>query len=326
MTPNTRTVSTVRNKETRWEYLADWVLFEGGRKTVAGCLVIGIAGIVGALVFVDIFAIGPNSSAAMIFSSGLASGVVTLVTISLSINQLILSRVFGSITQLTDRLEGARDFRQHVKELAGVSSTPNDPADFLSLVGTTLRDRASGILAMSDSSDWNPSREITDALQDLVEYGDNIDAELERNAKVTEVLGVVLGPQYAVNMTAVHHLQNEYHASLPEAARTEFQAIEELLESIAIIRQFYKTVAIQQDFATVSRLIIYSSLLALLTVISLTLIYRTNSITVPASILPVVVSVGIGVIVSPLALFVTYILRAATIARRTVSVGPFVPP
>ncbi|WP_205743002.1 hypothetical protein [Halalkalirubrum salinum] len=127
-------------------------------------------------------------------------------------------------------------------------------------------------------------------------------------------------------MTAVHHLQNEYHASLSEEVRTEFQAIEELLESIAIVRQFYKTIAIQQDFATVSRLLIYSGVLALVTVISLTLIYRTNSVTVPASILPVVVSVGIGIIVSPLALFVTYILRAATIARRTVSVGPFVPP
>lgn len=326
MTPTLQTTSTVRNKETIWEYLADWVLFEGGRTTVAGCLVIGIVGIVGALVFTGIFAVGPNSSAAMIFSSGLTSGVVTLVTIALSINQLILSRVFGSITQLTDRLEGARDFRQRVEELAGVPSTPNDPADFLSLVATTLGDRASGILAMSDSSNWNPSSEITSALDDLVEYGENLDSALEQNARVTEVLGVVLGPEYAVNMTAVHHLQNEYHASLSEEVRTEFQAIEELLESIAIVRQFYKTIAIQQDFATVSRLLIYSGVLALVTVISLTLIYRTNSVTVPASILPVVVSVGIGIIVSPLALFVTYILRAATIARRTVSVGPFVPP
>ncbi len=326
MTPRIRTASTVRETETVWERVVEWVLLEGDRKNVAGCLVVIIVGVVGALVFADVLAVGPDSSAATIFGSGLTSGVVTVVTIALSINQLILSRVFGSITQLNGRLDGARGFRQNVENLAGVPSSPNDPADFLSMVATTLRDRASGLLEMSESTDWDPPSEITNTLRDLVEYGDSIDAKLESNARVTDVLGIVLGPEYAINMTAVHHLRNEYAESLPEDALTGLRAIDELLESVAIVRQFYKTIAIQQDFANLSRLLVYSGVIALLSAISLTLIYRTNSVTVPVSILPVLVSLGIGIIVSPLALFVTYILRAATVARHTVSVGPFVPP
>jgi len=57
-----------------------------------------------------------------------------------------------------------------------------------------------------------------------------------------------------------------------------------------------------------------------------TLIYRENTVSIPPSTVPIVVSLGIGVVTVPLTLFVSYILRAATVARKTVSVGPFIPP
>lgn len=128
-----------------------------------------------------------------------------------------------------------------------------------------------------------------------------------------------------MNIAAVH-LQNEYGASIPEAALTELQAIEDLLESLAIVRQFYKTVALQQDFARLSRQLAYAGMIAFLSAILVTLIYQPNSVTVPLPALPIIVSLGIGIIVTPLALFVAHILRAATVARQTVSVGPFIPP
>jgi hypothetical protein len=326
MVPEIRTANSVRDYDTVWERVADWVLLNGDRRIVASCLVVAVVGVVWVLVSVGVLAVGPNSSVATIFGSGLTSGVITLLTIALSINQLVLSRVFGSVNILVDRLNGSRELRRTVESIAEVPSSPNDPADFLSLVAKTLSDRAAGLVAASDGPDWNPPAKLTSALRDVAAYGDSIDAHLEANTRMTDVLGVVLGPEYAINMTAVGHLQNEYAASIPEDALAEFQAIEELLESIAVVRQFYKTIAIQQDLATLSRLLVYSGVTALVGTIVVTLIYRTNSTTLPTSALPVVVSVGIGVIVAPLALFVAYILRAATVARQTVSVGPFVPP
>ncbi len=321
-----RTVSSVRGNDTFRGRVAAWVLLKGDRKVIAGGLIVGIVCIVGVLISVDVLAIGPGSSAATLFGSGLTSGVVTLVTVALSINQLILSRVFGTPDVLVDRLEEARNLRQNVEELAEKSSSPTSPAGFLSMIAATLSDRVSNLLTMDDSTDWQPSAETTDALQDLVDYGRSIDDSLDEDTSVNDTLGVVLGPEYALNMTAIHHLRNEHADSLSEDVQTELQAIDELLESIAIVRQFYKTIVLQQDFASASRLLVYTGILALLSTISLTLIYRTGSVTLPQSILPVVVSLGIGIIVSPLALFGAYILRAATIARQTVSVGPFVPP
>ena len=316
---------SVTDAGTALERAADWVVLGGDRRAVAGCLAVGVAGVVWALVAAGALAVGPESSVASLFGSGLTSGVVTLLTIALSINQLVLSRVFGSVDVLAKRLDGSRELRETVESIAGVPSSPNDPAAFLSLIATTLTDRARGLAATADGADWGPPEELANALRDLAAYGESLDENLDANDGMTTVLGAILGTEYARNMTAVRHLRNEHAASAPEGVSAEFEAIEELLESVAISRQFYKTIAIQRDLATLSRQLVYSGMTALVAVIAVTLVYRTGSTTLPAATLPVVVSAGIGAIVAPLALFVAYILRAATVARQTVSVGPFVP-
>ncbi|WP_372480905.1 hypothetical protein ACAH01_16050 (plasmid) [Halomicrobium sp. HM KBTZ05] len=326
MVPELRTARTVRDDDPVWVRLVDWILFGGDRRAVAGGLVVVVTGIVWGLIAADVLAVGPDSSVSGLFGSGLASGIVTLLTIALSINQLVLSRVFGSLDTLTSRLTGSRDLRRTVESIAEVPSSPNDPAEFLSLIATTLRDRADGVVTTADDSDWEPPVEFTSALGDIAAYGDSIDSHLEANTNVNDTLDVVLGPEYALNMAAVQHLQTEYAASIPEAALAELHDIEALLESIAVVRQFYKTIAVQQDLATLSRLLVYSGITALLATVAVTLVYRTGSVTLPHAVLPAVVSVGFGLVVVPLALFVAYVLRAATVARQTVSVGPFVPP
>jgi hypothetical protein len=306
--------------------VTEWILLNGDRRVVAGCLVVLIIGLMWTLVAAGVLAVGPGSSVASVFGSGLTSGIVTLLTIALSINQLVLSRVFGSINVLEDRLRGSRDLRQTVEAIADVPSSPNDPADFLSLIATTLTDRAEGVVAAGGETDWDPPAKLERALRDLAAYGESLDAHLESHAQVNTVLDVILGTEYARNIRAVEHLQNEYAASVPEKIGEEFEAIEALLESIAVVRQFYKTIAVQQDLARLSRLLVYSGITALLATITVALMYRTSSVTLPIQVLPVVVSVAIGIVAAPLALFVAYILRAATIARQTVSVGPFIPP
>ncbi|MCG1007388.1 hypothetical protein [Halorubrum lacusprofundi] len=306
--------------------MVEWVLMEGDRRVVASGITVSIVGIIGALIWGDMLAVGPDSAVDSLFSSGLTAGVITLITISLSINQLVISRVFGTVKSLTDRLDGARELHEDVATLAGQPSSPNDPSAFLSLIAQTLSERVATLRAMNESGDWDPPSEVTNALRDIGEYGENIDSHLDDNIQVDSVLTILLGPEYAVNLNAIQHLQNGYAESFSEAVQAELQAIDELLESIAIVRQFYKTIALQQDFAELSRMIVYTGLIAFVTTIAVTLIYRENTVSIPPSTVPIVVSLGIGVVTVPLTLFVSYILRAATVARKTVSVGPFIPP
>ncbi|MBV0926067.1 hypothetical protein KTS45_17825 [Halomicroarcula limicola] len=319
--------SSVSTTEGVRERALHWFLLGGNRIAVAACLTVLVVAVIGGLLRAGLLTVGPRSQAATVFASGLTSGVVTLVTISLSINQFILSRVFGTPDSLSDRLDGTRSLRGTVEELSGQPASPNDPAEFLSLVATTLSDRASSFEETVADSDREVPDGVRDAMRGLREYGDDIDDLLESEESIVDVLDVVLGTEYAQNMTAVRHVRNAHAEALPRELRENLDAVDELLEAIAVSRQFFKTLSLQQDFARLSRIVVYTGLVALVTSVSLTFLYRTNSTTtIPPSLLPLVVTLGIGVIVSPFAAFIAYILRAATIARRTVSVGPFIPP
>ncbi|MBX0296226.1 hypothetical protein [Haloarcula nitratireducens] len=319
--------SSVSTTEGFRERALHWFLLGGNRIAVAACLTVAVVVIIGGLLWAGLLTVGPRSQAATVFASGLTSGVVTLVTISLSINQFILSRVFGTPDTLSERLDGTRSLRGTVEELSGEPASPNDPAEFLSLTATTLSDRASSFEETVADSDREVPDGVRDAMRGLREYGDDIDDHLESEENIVDVLDVVLGTEYAQNMTAVRHIRNAHAEELPRKLRENLDAVDDLLEAIAVSRQFFKTLSLQQDFARLSRIVVYTGLVALVTSISLTFLYRTNSTTtIPPSLLPLVVSLGIGVIVSPFAAFIAYILRAATIARRTVSVGPFIPP
>ncbi|MGB9933414.1 hypothetical protein [Haloarcula amylolytica] len=280
----------------------------------------------GGLVWTGVVAVGADSSVASVFASGIISGVVTLVTIAVSINQLVLSRVFGSPGKLSDRLDGSRDLRERVERLADQPSSPNDPAAFLSLLSTTLSERATAALSGIEQSATDSPAEIADALTDVAEYGRSINTQVEDETPITDILGIIVGSEYAMNIAAVRHLRNEYGESLSATTRAEMEALDELLESVAVVRQFYKTLALQQDLAILSRHLIYTGLTALFVSISMALVYRTETVMIPSSTLVILVPVAVGVVVSPIALFSAYILRAATVAYRTVSVGPFVPP
>jgi hypothetical protein len=221
------------------------------------------------------------------------------------------------------RLDGSREVRRRVEDLAGQPSSANDPAAFFALLGATLNARAKRAVAAT-GPDAPP--EVTTALEDIAAYGESIDAQVQPETAVSNILRVIVGPEYAVNMAAVRYLGNEHGSALSAEATVELEALGELLEYVAVVRQFFKTIALQQDFAALSRLLVYSGLVALLASVSLTLVYGTDAATLAEPTLGLVVPLVLGVVVAPLALFAAFILRAATVAYRTVSVGPFIPP
>lgn len=303
-----------------------WLLLSGNRSAVSAVLVATVVAFFYPLTQFGLLAIGPGSAAASAFASGLISGTVTLVTIALSINQLVLSRVFGSPNELSDQLNGTRELRRRIRDYAGESAVPNDPAEFLELVAKTLTERATRLNSAVENGDGDQLHEVREYAEGIAAYGESMSERIESQTAIVNVLEVILGTEYAQNMTATEYLRNEYGDWLDDDAEAELDAIDDLLGTVAVTRQFFKTLSLQQDFARLSRVVAYSGLVALAASISMALIYRPDSVTVPAQHLPLVFCLGIGVIVAPLAVFIAYVFRAATIARQTVSVGPFVPP
>lgn len=303
-----------------------WLVLTGDRHLIAAGMILFV--VVGTYVLIgaDVLAVGRSSLISTLLASGLASGMLTLITVALSINQLILSRVFASPNELSDRLRRTRTLREQVRKHAGEDRAPTDPASFLSMLARTLSKKADDFANAVDDGDWDAPAEVLDYASGIRDYGQNIDDRIKNDSTLVDVLDVVIGTEYANNMAATEHVSNVHGDDFPGTVTAELEAIDNLLESLAITRQFFKTLSLQTDLARLSRIIAYTGFFAIGTTVWLTLLYRTDMVMIPETWLPVVVSLGFGVIVAPLAVFISYILRSATIARQTVSVGPFVPP
>ncbi len=93
-----------------------------------------------------------------------------------------------------------------------------------------------------------------------------------------------------------------------------------------IISGIFSLITIKH-LAQLSRMLAYIGGPVLLGTFVVTTMYTTlPSTTVAQPVLAEIISLGIAVVFIPLSILLSYILRAASIARYTVSVGPFIPP
>lgn len=304
-----------------------WLLLDGSRLVIA----FGIVGAVFlgqvALGAADVTSMESASTARSLFASGFTAGLLTLVTVSLSINQLLLSRVFGSPASLRERLDGTLAYREDVEQLAHRTGSPNDPIEFLGFLGTAMDDRIDELLAALETCDPDTREDLETSLDTVSSYVTYVTAVGEESDSTIDALVGILGSEFAESITAVRAARRRHTHDLPATVASELDALARMLESVAILRQFFKTVSIQQELAELSRQIAYGGTVAVFVVISLSLTYREGTgAMLPEGALLWTSSLGIAVGLWPLALLVAYLLRIATITRYTVSIGPFVPP
>lgn len=303
-----------------------WLLLTGSRTRVALGLTVGIVALSAVLTVTGIVYVKAGSNLATALSSGLLSGLLTLITVALSINQLILSRVFGSPSDLTDTVEGSIEFQEDVERIADVPVSPNDPDEFLALIGRTLIDHAERLHTCLEVNGAF-SDDFEHFIQRINDYGDHL-ADAGDIDDPFEVLVLTLGTEYAQNLTKTRRLQVVADDLSDDADKT-LDGILTLLKAVATMRQFFKTMIIQQDLARLSRQLIYAGLTAILTTYYLSHVYTAASslpTVIPEASMPLVTSVAAGVIFSPLVVLISYLLRIATVTLYTASAGSFVPP
>lgn len=169
----------------------DWVFITGSRRLLAGFLVLGIAVLTAGLIAAGALNVGPKSAAYSVFGSGFVAGLLTLVTVALSVNQLVLSRILGSPGDLKEDVESAIQFRSNVEGIAGDPSTPTNPGAFLRLLGETLQEEVGDFQRHVSSVDSDLAAEFADYTADLVEFGGRL-SEISPEADSTNVLHQML--------------------------------------------------------------------------------------------------------------------------------------
>lgn len=306
----------------------EWVLVEGDRIFLA----FGLS-LLAFVLFLSLERIGivafVNANSMTRVASGMIAGTFSLVTLVVSINQLILSREFSAAGETRERLGGVREFRADVADAADVPASPAAPAKLLELLVETINRRAGALSETMSTHDHDAEvRELTVRYANSVEESsDRIDEALEGTSFGTfQALSAAVDYDDSWQLYVADHLRNRYADSLSDESQAAFDDLIDALESFNVAREHFKTTYLQRELTRFSQLTIYCGVPSILSAILLGLLYADlGGPTIAVEFLPFVVTALIAVVISPLALLVSYILRTATITRRTASIGPMLP-
>jgi hypothetical protein len=283
----------------------------------------------------------------------LVTSTITGVTLVLTVGQLVLSQELGSLADQRDRMQGAVAFRSEAADAVGAEVGPAEPSAFLrALVAATgdhardLRAAVDGLGASghgstsdssaSDGDDPGRGESTTDDFRSaLATYTDRVmtDAELAadqlENSRFGEfdVVSAALDYDYSRKLYDGRRLESEYADRLDGAAADRLDELCALLELFGPAREHFKTLYFRWALSNLSRELVVSAVPALAVAVGSLLFLDPSGLpgaTLGVSHALLVVSVAATVAVVPFAILLAYVLRLVTVAKRTLSVGPFV--
>lgn len=289
-----------------------WLLLEANRWAVAALF--------SAFVFVAFLLAGwfgvvdpTRDGPVNLLLSVVIAGNLTLVPVTITINQLVLSREFGKPHELRTRDEGVRQLRRDLKALAGVTAIPPEPEAFVRQLIDTIDDRVDAVV---DAAAATPGEELrhransyqteavgaTDRAREALRYADFGSYEL---------LYAMLEVNSAWLIETAQFLERDAVTAAPD---DPFDELEAALRLFNVTRQYTKTLYAQKEIATLSRLLLYAGFVAVLVASMAMLVYATpiNS-TAPPRAVAFGFALLATVVFAPLSFLIAYMLRLSTL-------------
>lgn len=306
----------------------EWVLLRGNRLAVSGLLLTLVLALLVTLEIAGITAIREPTPLFYVFSAFIG-GNLTLITVVLSINQLVLSRQLEAPGKLQEQLRTTAEFRRRAAETTNGSAMPVLPPDFLHQLLRATREDAetleeTGTVSGDDSLDAELQGLTTTIVNDITE----ISALLEESGTGPfHALSTTLNTDFGHRIHRARRMEVRRREDLPEQAQKALDELVTNLELLDVTRKYFKTLFMQKELSYLSRLLLYVGIPAEVTatVVLLTLATGTGSIPAPI-VAPVVVPLAVTVSFAPLAVLFSFVLRIATVTERTVAIAPFTTP
>ena len=311
-----------------------WLLLNASRRMVAAALLAGFF-----VVFVVLGVLDPAPMRAAMGSDdpietafqGFLTAIITGVTLVVTINQLVLSQELGAVADQRERMEGAMAFREEVESVIGRDVAPAEPASFLQTIVDATRERADALEEASDGAEDEDRRERIQAYVDsLTENAESVRDRLEGARFGTfEVVFAALDYNYSWKIYEARRLRREYED--PDEVEEVDEALDRVIEALELFgpaREHFKTLYFQWELIDLSRAVLYAAVPALVVATGM-ILYVDNPASVTGTTLGVdnliwLVSAAVTVALLPFVILLSYILRIATVTKRTLAIGPFV--
>lgn len=294
-----------------------------------------LAGTVSVAVFIALIALSTVAPAPMrrvidssnalwwVFSP-MITAIITAVALVVTFTQLVLSQELGAVGDQRERMQGAIDFREDVEPWLDVPTAPPDPASFLSELLESIRTRSTEV----ETAVGEGAGDIREFASDVSENARKVRNDLEDAQFGTfEVVAASLDFNYSQNISEARRLLAEREGVLDEEAVSALEDIVTVLEFYGSTREHIKTLYFQWELINLSRAMLYASLPALLVALSMLLYVDTAGVTGTTFAIDKIVwlvCAAVTVTLSPFVLLISYVLRIASVAKRTLAIGPFV--
>lgn len=253
---------------------------------------------------------------------GYVTALITGVTLVVTISQLVLSQELGPLGDQRERMEGALDFRQEAEQYLGTAPPP-EPAAFLQAFVDVSAETAERLGDVAASRD-----DLQEFLDQLVHNAEAVTSDLdEAQFGRYQVVKSALDFNYSWKIYQARRLRRQYADDLSEEEAEAFDDLIQLLSLFGPAREHIKTLFFQWELVGLSRKMLYVSFPALLVAVGMILVVGPQ--TLPGTTLGLdnvawLVATATTVCSVPFFLLGVYMVRLATIARRTLAIGPFI--
>ncbi len=308
-----------------------WVLLSANRLAVSATLAVFVFAAlvaVGVLGAVDLQAsLQTGDTKATVFST-LLGAIITGTTLVVTISQLVISQENGPLGDQHERMSNTMDFRDYAGEFAD-EPTPVDPSAFLRMLVNETHERAEALRDSVSGSDNADLREEVDEFTNSVTgnadaVGDRLDGARFGSF---DVLFAALDFNYGWKIFQVERLAHEHADAVDEDTDQLLSELRTVLSMFGPAREHIKTLYFQWALIDLSQLILYAAVPALVVAGSMLAFFGSSPI--PGSTLGVanvlwVVAAAFTVCIFPFLLLLSYIARVATVAKRTLAIGPLI--
>ncbi|NUC73457.1 hypothetical protein HTZ84_14225 [Haloterrigena sp. SYSU A558-1] len=259
----------------------------------------------------------------------LTTALITGVTLVVTINSLVLSQELGAVEDQRERLDGALEFRTDVESSIDAPISPPEPASFVQAIIAASEERAVDFReAVSESQDDELRERVDDFVDNVTTHADSIRDDLETAQFGTyEVVKAALDYNYSWKIFRARRIKNSHADSFTDEANEAYDDLLESLKLFGLAREHFKTLYFQWELINLSRAMMYVAVPALVVTMGMLLFFDADAVVgtyFGVDALVWIVAAAATVAVTPFLLLIAFILRIATMAKRTLAIGPFI--
>ncbi|MFB6119503.1 MAG: hypothetical protein ABEJ68_00115 [Halobacteriaceae archaeon] len=306
---------------TRGRRLYRWVTLDGDRETVAGVALLGgflLVGVGGHLVEFSVADPTGHDETTVPLIGALLSGNFLLFSIVVSVNSLFVTQEEAALGQKLGRVQSIVEYRRHLEDILDVKHVPAEPSGLVRLLSAEILGRAQRLDSDLRTSEFDLRADLDRYLHSLGAETGEMNRQLRDATANADIVMAMMDYNHDRQINDLRRLQTAHEDSLPETADEAIGDLLQLLQYFATARSYFKSLYIRQEFANLSRNLVFTSLGAVATTAS----FMHFLGVIPTSHL-LVASVE-AVALAPFILVGSYVLRVAAVSRRTQAAGQFV--